>query len=919
MFKKKLIFLKINKILTNMKKLILIITLTFTYASFSQKEWVEISADQINSIPKMDRASFPKAYKLFSVDFENVKTQLKQAPKDDSAVLSTIICAFPDAEGTLVDYRIYETSTLHQSLAAKFSEIKTYSGQGIKNPTASINISITIFGLHAQILSGDKPTVLIDTYTKDNKNYIVYEKKSLISGPRATQCHVIGDETENILTDQNIMLARANDSQYRTYRLAMACTIEYAAYHVTAAGLNSGTLLQKKNAVLSAMTATMVRINGVYRREMSLQMQLIANNDLIIFIDADNFTNDNAANALLNESQVEIDNAIGNGNYDIGHTVSTGGGGVAQKPSVCLTGKARGITGSPAPVGDPYDIDFVAHEMGHQFGADHTFSSDTGNCAGTNRSNSFAVEPASGTTIMAYAGICSPQDVQPNSDDYFSVVSLAQMFSHITGSGNCQPGVANGNFPPVIPALSNITIPKGTPFILTAPAVTDANGDTLTYCWEQTNTFVTSTSSPTGASTATTGAIFRSYSPTTATQRYFPKLSYVLNNNLFPAYESLPSVARSLTFALTVRDNRNPNGGQTARANMTVTVSLVGPFNVTSQNTEGVSWNQGSTQTITWTTNTASLTGSSTVDVLLSTDGGQNFNTVLASGIPNNGSTSITVPNVTSQFCRIMVKPSANIYYDINEKPFAIGYICNTSTAAPGTAVADGTGANVAGATTTEIINFPNTISINNMKVSVNSDHSWIGDLVLRIKSPSNNTVTLWSRNCNNPQKSGLNATFSDLGTLPICASPTVGEIRAASSSGNPVVTTPNSMAVFNGTASQGAWTLTAIDNYNGDTGNIVSWGIDFGCVLKSEAFDVNNFIIYPNPNKGSFNLKFNSSSNIVKIDVYDSRGRLIFKNSFQCDNLFDQNIELKNPQAGIYFLNILDGDRIVVKKIVVE
>lgn len=902
-----------------MKKLLPVFILFFTFTAFSQKQWSEISADQISNLSKVDRASFPKAYKLFSVDFENVKVQLSQAPKDDSAVLSTIICSFPDADGELINYRMYETSTLHPDLAAKFSDIKTYTGQGIKNPTATINISTTIFGLHAQILSGDKPTVLIDTYTKDNQNYIVYEKKSLISAPRITKCYVIGEESKNILIDQNVTAARANDSQYRTYRLAMACTIEYAAYHITAAGLNTATLAQKKSAVLAAMTVTMVRINGVYRREMSLQMQLIATNDLVIFVDSDNFTNDNAANALLNESQVEIDNAIGNANYDIGHTVSTGGGGVAQKPSVCLTGKARGITGSPAPVGDPYDIDFVAHEMGHQFGADHTFSSDTGNCAGTNRSNSFAVEPASGTTIMAYAGICAPQDIQPHSDDYFSVVSLGQMFSHITGAGNCQPGIASGNFPPVIPALSNITIPKGTPFVLTAPAVTDANGDTLTYCWEQTNTFVSPTSSPTGVSTATTGAIFRSYAPTTSIQRYFPKFSSVLSNNLFPAYESLPSVARSLSFALTVRDNRNPNGGQTARANMTVTVSLLGPFNVTSQNTEGISWTQGTTQTVTWTTNTASLAGSSTVDILLSTDGGQNFSTVLGSGLTNNGSSNVVVPNVIAQFCRIMVKPSGNIYYDINEKPFSIGYICNTSSAAPGSTIADGGGANIAGAVTTEIISFPNTVNINNMKVSVNTDHSWIGDLVLRIKSPSNNTVTLWSRNCNNPQKSGLNATFSDAGPLPVCASPTTGEMRAASTTGTPEVATPNSMGVFNGTASQGNWTLTAIDNYNGDTGNIVSWGIDFGCVLNNSSFSVNDFVLYPNPSKGSFNLKFNAVSSNVKITVFDIRGREILNKSYKNATIFDQTIELKNPEAGIYLVNILDGERFVVKKIVIE
>ena len=902
-----------------MKKLLHLLFFLITISGFSQKTWVETSDAQIVNVAKMDRNSFPKAFKLFALNFVELKSQLQLAPKDNSNTISTVVSSFPNANGDLIDYTMYETAVLNPLLSEKFVDIKTYTGQGVKDPTATINISITVFGLHAQILSGQNPTILIDTYTKDNKNYIIYEKQSLTTAPRSTHCNFIGDESENIISDGTLLAAKADDSRYRTYRLAMACTIEYAAYHVNAAGLGSGTLSQKKAAVLSAMVVTMVRLNGVYRREMSLQMQLIANNDAIIFIDSDNFTNDNLNNALLNESQTEIDNVIGDANYDIGHTVSTGGGGVAQKPSVCVSGKARGITGSPNPVGDAYDIDFVAHEIGHQFGADHTFSSDTGNCAAPNRSASFAVEPGSGSTIMAYAGICAPQDVQPNSNDYFSVVSLAQMFSHVIGAGNCQPGVANGNFPPVIPAMSNITIPKGTPFILTAPAVTDANGDTLTYCWEQTNTFVSATSSPIGASTATTGAIFRSYSPTISTQRYFPILSSVLNNNLFPAFESLPNVARSLSFALTVRDNRNPNGGQTARSNMNVTVSLVGPFNVTSQNTQGISWTQGSTQTVTWTTNTAGLAGSSTVDVLLSTNGGLNFNTVLASGVPNNGSTSIVVPNVSAQFCRVMVKPTGNIYYDINEQPFSIGFVCNIQTASPSAAIADGTGANAPGPATTEIISFPNTVTINNMTVSVNTNHTWIGDLVLRIKSPSNNTVTLWSRNCNNPKRTGLNATFSDSGVLPVCASPTTGLIRAGSSSGNPAVITPNSMAIFNGTASQGDWTLTAIDNYNGDTGDIVSWGIDFGCTLDNTTFNVNDFILYPNPTKSSFNLKFNATSTNVKVTIYDTRGREVYNKIYNNGSVFDQNIELKNALAGVYIVNIADGDRIVMKKIVIN
>ena len=902
-----------------MKNQLLFLLLIISYMSFGQNVWTETSPEKLTSSIKMDRASFPKAYKLFSLEFENLKAVLKLSPNENSGILSTIICSFPDSNGNLKSFKMYESSTLSPELAAKFKDIKTYVGQGIEDPTASINISSTLFGLHAQILSGNKPTVLIDTYTKDNKNYIVYDKNSLSTSPRGTYCGVTtDDEAVSNIKKNDLRSSLANDSKFRTYRLAVANTIEYAAYHINAAGLGSGTLAQQKAAVLAAIAVTIVRVNGVYRREMSLQLQLVSNNDLLINITTDNFSND-TPDALINESQTEIDSIIGDANYDIGHTVSTGGGGLAQKPSVCVSGKARGITGSPAPVGDSYDIDFVAHEIGHQFGCDHTFAGDSGNCTG-NRSVAFAVEPGSGTTIMAYAGICAPQNVQPNSNDYFSVVSLAQMFSHITGAGNCQAGVSSGNTPPVIPLLTNYTIPKGTPFQLIAPLATDVDGDVLTYCWEQTNPFVSTTSSPIGASTSTTGAIFRSYSPTTALNRYIPKFSEVLANNLFPNYEKLPTVARSLSFALTVRDNQTPNGGQTARANMTVTVSNAGPFDVTSQATDGISWTQGSSQTITWTVNgTTSLVGSTNVDILLSTDSGLTFPTVLAGAVPNNGSAVIIVPNVISQNCRILVKPTGNIFYDVNKKIFAIGYVCNTSNASPNSAIADGTGANVAGAATVETINFTSSVAISNMKVSVSTDHTWIGDLRLIVKNPAGTPVTLWSRICNNPQSSGLNVTFQDGAPAPTCASPTTGLIRASSSVGNPPVVTVNSLSVFNGTSSSGNWTLTATDNYNGDTGNILAWGIDFGCSLGSSTFSVDDYVLFPNPNNGSFNLKFKSDSSETKITIFDIRGRRIFNKTYQNNGLFDQNLQIGGALAGVYLINIQDGDRVVIKKIVIE
>jgi len=452
-------------------------------------------------------------------------------------------------------------------------------------------------------------------------------------------------------------------SQIRIFRFVVACTGEYAQ---AATGLPSPTVAQ----TLSAIVTSVNRVNGVYEQEVAARLVLVANETSVIFTDpaTDPFDGNNNAGLLIDESQTQIDAIIGTANYDIGHTFSTGGGGLAGLGVICDdSSKGSGITGSPNPVGDPYDIDYVAHEVGHQFGSPHTFNATTSNCGGGNRDGSHAVEPGSGITIMAYAGICgSTNNLANNSIPIFHTNSF-QSITQTIQSTTCQVTNTVSNTAPVVNAGNDYTIPKSTPFKLTGSA-TDAQGNALTYCWEQNDT------GPAGNWNAPTGnaPLFRSFLPVTVPYRYFPKITDVISNTTTKG-EILPSYGRSMEFRLTVRDN---NAGCAGVANDDAKITVdgnSGPFTVTAPTT-AVNWMGNSTQTITWNVanTTAAPVSCANVSILLSTDGGLTYPTTIVASTANDGSEVITIPNVSTSQARIMVAGVGNVFFNINPVNFTI-------------------------------------------------------------------------------------------------------------------------------------------------------------------------------------------------------------------------------------------------------
>ena len=518
------------------------------------------------------------------------------------------------------------------------------------------------------VLNADEQAVFIEPYSQDLTTYSVYRKADKKIAFTPFECGVIDDVTTTI--NPSALRPNADDATLRTFRLALSVTGEYTTYF-------GGT----KALALAAINNSMTRVNGVFEKDFAVRMVLIANNDAVIYTNASTDPYSPAASLSNWNSQLQstLTSVIGEANYDVGHLfgASGGGGNAGCIGCVCVNGSKGSAYTSPnngIPSGDTFDIDYVAHEFGHQFGANHTFT--TGN-----EGTGVHMEPGSGSTIMGYAGITS-LDVQPNSDAYFHAVSIQQVTNNVK-TKTCQTNTATGNSIPTANAGLDYTIPKSTPFMLTGTG-TDANGDALTYNWEQFNN-QTNTTAPNA--TKTTGVNFRSYVSSTSPTRYFPRMQSVLAGATTTAgteltVEALSSVARTLNFRLTVRDNRAGGSGNNSD-DMVVTVNATaGPFTVSAPNT-AVSYAGGSTQTVTWAVagTTANGVNCANVDILISSDGGSTWSTLL-SATPNDGTQAVTIPNTPGSTNRIMVKGTNHIFFDVSNTNFTIT-AGSTDTVAP--------------------------------------------------------------------------------------------------------------------------------------------------------------------------------------------------------------------------------------------
>jgi chitodextrinase len=653
----------------------LVASVSFSFAQEKNSFW---KASTLKSTSELleSKMQLPQN-NVFELDVNGIKNALSTSPQRFANSKGGTIISFPNAEGVMERFSVYENSIMAPELAANYPEIKSYIGIGIDNPTSTLYFSISPLGFKSMQLNAGKSAVFIEPLSADLTTYSVYKKADKVKNFSPFECAVI-DQVQNQV-DPSALRPNADDSTLRTFRLAVSTTGEYAAYF-------GGTKAQ----ALAAINATMTRVNGVFEKDFAVRMVLIANTDLIIYTNA---STDPYTTSYNSQVQSTLTSVIGEANYDIGHLFvrASNNGNAGCIGCVCVNGsKGSAFTAATVPTGDLFDIDYVAHEMGHQFGANHTFSF-------SNEGTGANMEPGSGSTIMGYAGITN-QDVQPNSDVYFHAFSIQQVTNNVKNK-TCQTNTATGNTVPTANAGLDYTIPKSTPFMLTG-AGTDANGDVLTFNWEQ---FDNAASTATGASSAasatrTTGPTFRSYNSSTSPARYFPRIQSILAGATTTAgseitVEALPSVARTMNFRLTVRDNRAV-GSANNSDDMIVTVNATaGPFTVTSPNT-AVSYAGGSSQTVTWNVagTTANNVNCANVDVLISTDGGNTWSTLLTA-TPNDGTQAVTMPNVSSSTCRIMVKGNNHIFFDVSNANFTLTTAVADTTAptAPTNLTASGT------------------------------------------------------------------------------------------------------------------------------------------------------------------------------------------------------------------------------------
>jgi hypothetical protein len=683
----------------------------------SQRAGTGVWRDAGGTVNLQAAPGVPPQARVIRLDIAALKDLLSTAPNENSAKTGTppALLPLPLPDGTLERFKIEESSVLAPDFAALFPQIQSYRGQGSDNPMLTMRCDISPNGFHALILTGDNPINLHPAGDIDPSIYVSYFGSEI----QSTDVQCLVKEIHSINPGSLKMFAPQTSvgPSMRTYRIAIAADWEYCNQY--GGGTTAGTV--------TSINTWLNGANAIYERELAIHFNLVNDTDVIYSTErgftaaTDPYDNSNVS-TMLDQVRPDLRDNVGQANYDIGHVFGqvgfTGGSGIAFIGVVCSNTnfnslgpiKGGGATLVGGTVGNSTALGVWVHELGHQSGANHSFNGTLGNCGGGNRNAGTAWESGSGQTIMSYAATCGSDNITSTPSMRFHSGSYTEITNYIGGTGaTCATNSSTGNNAPTVNGGPDVTIPKNTPFTLTATGTDPDTGDVpnLTYAWDQVDSGGslypqngTSGSYNDAADPATsTRPIFRPLSPSTSPSRTFPSLTYIRNNandppdtsGSFQTAEELPRIGRTLNFRVMIRDNRAGGGGVNEDLVLVTVSGTSGPFLVTAPNT-AVTWTGGASQTVTWSVNNTNVApvNCANVKITLSTDGGLTFPTTLVASTPNDGSESITVPSISSSSARIKVEAIGNVFFDMSDVNFTIAASCPTITVNP-TTLATGT------------------------------------------------------------------------------------------------------------------------------------------------------------------------------------------------------------------------------------
>ena len=804
----------------------------FSTSAHAQVFWS--NAGDINDLTALANApeshAIPVRGRAVIFDVDALRLSLGSTAK---ASLSKRVLTLPDPKGASRDFVVERSGVLPRSLEARFPNLMVFRGFAQDDPTVTIRFEVDGDGISAQVLEPGTRWV-IDSYPEIQSGLAISYYSGGNKRSAANRFCEFESEGASVKSQRDLVThdstakraAKGSGAQLRTYRLAVATTGEYGQYHGA-----------EVESVLSAVTTTINRVVGILEKEMSISLVLVENNDQILFTDplTDPFTGNNSPSVLIEESQTQIDLIIGTENYDVGHTFSTGAGGLASLGSVCnSTSKARGVTGSDLPSGDYFDVDFVAHELGHQFGGNHTYNGISQGCSTLQRNASTAFEPGSGSTIMAYPNLCGSDNLQNAVDPIFHSASFEEIYDFVSEGAGATCGVVEdaGNTPPSVNAGDDFHVPFGTPLVLSGSGE-DVEQASISFLWEQRDL-----GDQAALSAPDDGEIplFRVLTPSASPIRYLPALSSVIAGN-YASDEKIPQLARDMDFRLSARDGV----GGVSSDDLVINVSgSAGPFALSSPNGGDRVYE---TATITWDVAKTDEAPVSTdrVEMLLSINGGVSFDISLGT-TANDGNETVLLPaGIKTTKARLQIKAVDNIYYDVSDGDFVVDsdrvippapirtQVVPASNGAVVTFLAgDDNGVEVTNyvtscvtkprsysaspalafnelspVTSTISVTTPFTIESGDVIVPVDISHTWRGDVGISLTSPIGTSVILKTA-MQTDSGQDVKGTYPD------------------------TLTPQQSLELFAGEEAFGIWTLDVNDAYNQDSGRLNSWGLIF-------------------------------------------------------------------------------------------